>query len=253
MSLEKNLETIGLSEKEANVYLALLELGHASVQDISKKAKVNRATTYVILDALIKKGLCSTFSKEKKTYYGAETPERLNSLFAIQKKEIEEKQRILDTLMPQLEVLNNSRENKPSVRFYEGKESLQTLINDMYTTKDKLVRSIFSADNVEDIFSEEERTEARERRLKLGIKFKTIYTSTRKGAAWPVNPLTERFRVSENKFPISNDIAIYDGKVRIASLGKKLSGVIIEDQEIYNTFVSIFELAWEAAKNMEQK
>lgn len=246
MALEKDLSTIGLSDKEAKVYIALLELNHASVQDISRKAKVNRATTYVILDALIKKGLCSTIHKDKKVFYTAETPERLSTLFAIQKKEIEEKQRILDTLMPELLGLNNAKENKPAVRFFEGKEGLKTLINDMYSSKDKLVRSIFSMSAVGNVFTNEERLESSTQRLKNNIEFKTIYTN--EAGDLPPMELTKRIRIDAKKFPISNDIAIYDGKVRIASLGKKLSGVILEDKEIYNTFVSIFDMIWEANK-----
>ena len=45
MTLDKELQKIGLSEKEAKVYLAALELGQASVQNIARKAEVNRATT----------------------------------------------------------------------------------------------------------------------------------------------------------------------------------------------------------------
>ena len=40
--LERELQEIGLNEKEAKVYLATLELGQSVVQDIAKKAGVNR-------------------------------------------------------------------------------------------------------------------------------------------------------------------------------------------------------------------
>ncbi len=62
--LTKKLEEIGLNEKEAKVYIATLELGEGSASEIAKKSEVNRATTYFILEKLIKMGLVSTSNKE---------------------------------------------------------------------------------------------------------------------------------------------------------------------------------------------
>ena len=67
--LKNNLIELGLSEKEASVYLASLELGASSVQKISQQAKINRATTYVIIESLSKKGLMSTMEKAGKIFF----------------------------------------------------------------------------------------------------------------------------------------------------------------------------------------
>ncbi len=252
MSLLKDLENIGLTEKEARVYLATLELAQSSVQDIAKKAVVNRTTTYVILDSLIKKGLASTYQKEKKIYYMAESPETLGSLFALQKKEIEEKQKYMQTLLPELRAIYNRQEDKPTVRFFEGKEGLRTMINEMMSCKDKVVRMIYSVDNLIHIFNQDEVFQARQIRIQKKINTKVLYT--KKQGELQSTPDGERIKISEGEFPISADIALFDNKVRIASLGgKKLSGVIIQDEEIYKTLVSLFELAWEAAKNRSTK
>jgi len=79
-ALLRELEKLGLSDKEAAVYLASLELGPSPVQVISRKAEVNRATTYVMIEVLLQKGLMSTFDKGKKTMYTAEKPERLHRI-----------------------------------------------------------------------------------------------------------------------------------------------------------------------------
>ena len=59
-TLEFKLKELGLAEKEAKVFLASLELGSSAVQEIAKKAEINRATTYVIIEKLMKKGLMSS-------------------------------------------------------------------------------------------------------------------------------------------------------------------------------------------------
>ena len=81
-NLIHELSHVGLSDKEAAVYLAAMELGPAVVQDIAKKAEVNRATTYVMIESLASRGMMSTFVKGKKRYFAAEPPERFTITLA---------------------------------------------------------------------------------------------------------------------------------------------------------------------------
>jgi len=73
----KELQDLGLSEKEARVYLAALELGQTTADKLAKHAKVNRSTTYVQLESLMKVGLMSTHEERKKTVFAPESPELL--------------------------------------------------------------------------------------------------------------------------------------------------------------------------------
>ena len=96
------LKKFGLNEKEAKIYLASLELGYATVQQIANQAEINRATTYVILESLIKKGLATHLTKGKKRYFTAEPPERLNHFLNDQLIKIKRKREKLQKLLPNL-------------------------------------------------------------------------------------------------------------------------------------------------------
>jgi len=74
--LEKYLQEIGLGDKEAAVYAALLQVDDDSVLDLSKKTKINRTTIYPVLESLAKKGLISEVKVNAKVRYQAEPPER---------------------------------------------------------------------------------------------------------------------------------------------------------------------------------
>ncbi len=87
MTTTEALQNLGLNEKEAKVYLASLELGYASVQSIAKKADINRATAYFIIEGLMKKGLMTQIEKDKKTFFAAEDPKSLRLI--IERKEQE--------------------------------------------------------------------------------------------------------------------------------------------------------------------
>ena len=54
---------LGLSEKEAAVYLSLLEHGASSVRNLAVLAGLNRGTTYDILKKLQELGLASFYHK----------------------------------------------------------------------------------------------------------------------------------------------------------------------------------------------
>ena len=77
--LEKYLEELGLSDKEAVVYLALLQFDNAAPSQIAEKTKLNRSTVYVVLESLEKKGLASETNVGKTVHYQAAAPERLET------------------------------------------------------------------------------------------------------------------------------------------------------------------------------
>ena len=74
---KKQLINIGLNDKQAGVYLALLELGPSMVSEISTKAGINRTTGYDILEMLVAEGLVSPLGKGKVKKYIAENPEKI--------------------------------------------------------------------------------------------------------------------------------------------------------------------------------
>lgn len=256
MNLINELQNIGLSDKEAKVYLANLELGQESVQNISKKAGVNRATTYVILKSLIQSGLCSTFEQGKKTFFVANDPKLLESLFEIQKKQLQEKQQYFKSILPQLDLINNRQSDKPVVKFFEGKQGLINCFTEFTTsgsskTRDDYFRVAYSKDKLKELFTEEENKKFIETRRKNQAKSKGLYNS-KDNSLLPSTPDSTRLFVT-NDFPFPCDVGVYGDNVRILSEGKKPSGILITDKDVATTIRSLFELAWEAAQARAKK
>ena len=249
--LKEQLEKIGLAEKEAKVFLASLELGSSAAQKIAKKAEINRATTYVIIEKLMKKGLMSSVEKGKKTYFQTEDPKRLLKLLEEQEEGLKKKEEEFKKYLPELETLFNIAEEKPKVRFFEGKEGLIAIREDYFKAKDKNVSGFFATDEEKNVFSEKEREEAASERKKRHINIKLIYTDNEISLK-PESELSTRRYIPNNKFPLSSTFIIYDNKIAIVSLKGKLVGVIIENKEISNTLRSIFNLAWEGAEKYQK-
>lgn len=247
------LEKLGLSEKEANVYLAVLELGASNVQNIAQKAGVNRATTYVILETLAKKGLASSYEKGKKTFFTAENPEQLERLLKRQEDDLETKHQELKKLIPELKAIFNLAGNKPKVKFYEGMEGLKAMQQDALRASIKAgeIYAFTPLDRYLESFPQQETVINRVQRK---VRIKVIYTHKNgpvKNASSKKDLRIARF-VPRNKFPFESMIDIFPrSTVRIYNFKPTFMGVMIENPQVAKTLKAVFDLAWESAEKYD--
>lgn len=117
-NLIQNLVNVGITDKEARVYITLLQLGKASAYSIAEKSGLKKPTTYVILDELIKKGLVMKIPRVKKQQYIAKSPEEL---FAA----AEERLKLAKKALPELLSIAESERVKVQTLFYEGYKGVE--------------------------------------------------------------------------------------------------------------------------------
>ncbi len=250
------LKRIGLSENEAKVYLALLDLGNSTAQQIAQKAGVNRATTYVQLESLMKMGLVTSFEKAsvrkngaEKTFFRAEDPEHLKKIIEKEKSAAEDREKHLEKILPGLASLFLEAGERPRVRFFDGVEGLKTIQDEFLKTHEKEILSITSTDDILRMFPKHLTEEYTPRRVKMGIKSKVIYTSSR-GAFLKESDATmlrESKLVPREQFPVPAEISVSGDIVAISVTKEKPFGIILESKEIAISMKTIFNLAWEAA------
>ena len=124
MEKQHILEKIGLTRNESAVYLALLELGPAYIAQISDKTSIHRPLVYKALPSLIEKRLVTETQRSKRTIYMAEPPNRLETLFDELKLDFVE-------MLPELEDQYSTNEDKPRVRFLQGKDGTKRVFDDI--------------------------------------------------------------------------------------------------------------------------
>lgn len=242
---QKELEQLGLSEKEAKVYLASLELGADTAQNIAKKAGINRATAYVQIDQLKEKALMSEFEKGKKTLYVSESPSRLTSLFDTLEASLELKKAELERVLPSLQHLFEGMGERPRVRFFEGLEGMKFIKEDLVRAKDKKVYSFVNLDNIGE-YNPDFENEHVAYRMKHGIFNNIIYTRDAGEILNYSDPtkLREAHYLPKEEYPFTADISIYDNKVVFEGYRHKIIGIIIENDEIAQTLKAIFLGLW---------
>lgn len=247
MKLQTILENIGFTEKEAIIYLALLELKEALPSSLAKRSGVKRPTTYVILEQLQKKGLVSYKKIGRLTYYRAINP---HSLLESQHN----KYSTLEKALPELLQLNHKYSATPQMTVFEGKEGLMKIMEDTLTTKEDLLVWADVELASRTVLSDYYPTYIHKKVSKqIWVRGICCYDET--SLRFKKNgdkELRELYLIPKDQFPFKNEINIYDDKVAIISHQDQV-GVIIQNTNIADTQKAIFKLGFEYAKILEKQ
>ncbi|HBW73710.1 MAG TPA: hypothetical protein DEF59_00380 [Candidatus Magasanikbacteria bacterium] len=236
------LKHLGFSEKEIKVYTTLLGLKQASVRQLAMASGVNRGTTYDILKSLMREGMTSYFHKEKKQYFVAESPDAITAVIDRRQKKLDDLKHEAVEIIPMLKALYEASDEKPVVKYYEGKRGIRSILNDVLeaTQKNGKEYYVYSASDTRARLYEQYQQYSTER-VKRGIKVKVIAL----GAGGELRGLDERKWI-KIKEPASTYTIVYAGKVAYLTVDARneLAGVILENQGIYATQKVLFEQLW---------
>ncbi|PIT97922.1 MAG: hypothetical protein COT71_03190 [Candidatus Andersenbacteria bacterium CG10_big_fil_rev_8_21_14_0_10_54_11] len=245
--LEIELQQIGLDRREAKVYLSALELGPSPVQKIAQRSGVPRATTYLVLDDLRDKGFVTTYEEGKKTFFVAESPERLLILLDERETEFNRQRETIKKLIPELISRGQFEKGKrPVVRYYEGAPAIAAYFRDTLKGRGGEILGILHLDKAEKILQQVDFPieQVRAMRSKKRISSRVIYTTER----GPLSGYSTKDRqakyVSFDQYPFEADIALRDNTAYFVPYGLPLRGVAIEDKAIVQSLRQVFELLW---------
>ncbi|MBU1164393.1 hypothetical protein KKA15_02420 [Patescibacteria group bacterium] len=241
MEKETILQQFGLNDKETNVYLAALTLGTCSITQLSKRAGLKRPTTYLIIEELLKKNLLISIPSGTITHYKAEKPSKLIEY-------LEEKKEKIKDILPDLESIYQKSSKQPKVRFYEGKDRLTKMYEEVFRSKE--IWSMFSFDNYSDVFTEKENRHLFNILNRQGGIIYDLMQESKKAREYAQKKY--RTGLSETKFlprsfKIATDILVFDNKTTMVSLNN-LMGVIIEDKDIADTHKTMIQHLWNNIK-----
>lgn len=237
-------QKIGLAQKEAAIYVTLLQSGPTSLRKAAESADLNRGAAYAALKNLMKKGLVSLSDKDKHRFFHAENPELLSRLIKDKRRELVKAKYGLEDALPRLKALAHKPHIKPSIRLYEGEGGIKTILEDVLETmkKDASIKEyyVYSAAPIREYLYSDFASFS-DRRVELGIKVKVIAL----GKGGELRGLDERRWLSKISQAPSY-LLLYHNKVTMISLNphKIPIGLIIEDQALFQTQKQIFEEVW---------
>jgi sugar-specific transcriptional regulator TrmB len=249
-SVQKQLEELGLSANEVKVYLASLELGAATAQQLAAKAAVARPTTYVAIGGLTKRGLMSSHTRGKKQCFQAERPGHLLKILEDEKVRLAAKEAKLKSVLPGLDSLILMSKEKPEVKYYEGLEGLETMREVLFASKAKNLDIIYNQKAVKQALPESSIVLHSYKVIKQAISGRQILLC---GPDEKIE-FTQTTSKFVHKLLITDDtsnfgeIALFSDYIALTAYLDKPFGFLLKSKDLAGVARAMFNLAWESKK-----
>ena len=231
----ETLEELGLNEKEAKVYLALIRRGDSPVLKISKEIGIDRTTVYDILERLMGKGIVSVYIKNKSRQFSALPPDKLLHHFR-------DKCSLLENILPELKNISSQVPALVKCELFSAKEGLKSVGKDIVNNA-KEYRVIGIRKEYEEIlgyFNEQSI-------LKLDKLKAKEFAIVEKGAKF-IKRKRGEYKYLDKKLLSPITTLIYNDKVVFFIWKEPYSAVSIENAQLARAQKEYFDLLWKAAR-----
>lgn len=247
MDLEQ-LEKIGLKEKEARIYVALLKEGPSLANSLAKETNILRSSIYDYLDILLEKGFITYIIKSGKKYFQSVDPQKIIDKFQ-EKKEREE--HALQSIIPELVKMQGISKQKSKIEVFEGKEGMKSAMS--YVLKDKPKEIlIYGSSGVGYKLLPFYLGHWHKERTKRKILLKIIYNKT--GEAKERIKKGPSLKYSEIRFMEVNHSSltgtlIYNNKILLTIWNLESPfAILIESESVAESYKDNFEVLWKGSK-----
>ncbi len=240
----KLLLNVGLLPSESKVYLAALELGASTVQNIAKKAGISRTAAYEAIELLKQRGLIADSTVGKRRLFAAEDPDRIVSYLKVEQERFQDTLHDIERSIGSLRLLSGGI--RPTVKVFEGEEALYAYFDDVATVKPKEWLEMSNADDVYSHIDEKTLLTARKSLQTVNDSLIRVLITGN-----PRNPRTGTNirKIDEAWGTFHGNIAIYDDHIALATYIGKVVVVIVESAALAETMRLMFNLAWKSCES----
>jgi sugar-specific transcriptional regulator TrmB len=234
------LTSIGLSNEEASLYLAMLASGPSTVLKLARTSGLKRSSIYGYLEKLRQLGVARIDVKGFKREYVAEHPEKLSLL-------LKSREELLIKSLPDFEELYQNQSSVSFIKYYEG-------VNAVKQVYEGLLESLLYKDEYL-AFSNQEKwlsldedyfKKYQEKREKKNLKTKLILQNT------PSAIVTKRFernigsevKVLGEGISLDTNLIVTKCKVVIHDLRSPTTAIVIENESVVRMHKAMFEMMW---------
>ena len=242
MKEKQALLEFGLTESEAQAYLALFRLGGATASVLAKETGLQRTTVYPILKSFAKKCCVLVYFRKSQHYYYAQKPDKLAGIF-------EKKLEFFNGVIPLFESMDRKQAQAVGVRFIETKEELRKFYTDILDDHKgyRIIGNAHIWQNIDPDFFEQ----YRESRARLNIKTRLLLSADSKGTNPVSKDLLREFKYLPEEYKFKSTLNIFNDKVLIISPDSSSLAVVIAVPAMVDIFKSMFEITWDSIGSAE--
>ncbi len=249
------LRRLGLSETEVQLYLELLKHGALTAHELTKLTHGKRPTVYYALRQLAERGLIHKSGVPGVEHFQPESPQKLLTLVTLQSTELEQLEKDVQEVIPQLSQAKTPYEGLPAVSFYEGDVAMKQIISETLYARKPHIDSIAPADN---FF------------FQIGQTFADNYVKERTMRGFTTRHLWEkplRPDLIKNYGPRSQmkiipknmhgrfktTVFLYDDKVMYISSRKNGYVLLVKSKEHFELMRAIYDELWDISKALSAR
>ena len=253
IDIKQKLNLLGLSDKQAEIYLLLLKQGITSLLGLSRRTTINRTTIYRIVEDLKKLNLVEEVVDDRGTKVKAVKPENLQLLLTQKETELN----LLKNHLPDLISVLSAIKDKPSpstqVVYFRGLTGLKQLLWNTLKAKTGVVGYGFKDWNVGvgKEFAEKIRQEYINRNIKSLELLNTLDQNQSFTDLNNYKQVYEGRMIPGSVVEIKHDTYIYNDVFAFYHFyQEELFGIEIHNAEIAKTQKQIFEVLWKLGKKI---
>lgn len=253
MNTEKEMRkqlyiTLGLSQKEAEIYELLLSRGEMAARDVELTTGFKK-NTYVLVKELEKKKLIIKIERGRRIFYQPAPPENLKILAKAQLKAAQANAGTLLELLPSMQTLYRESVDRPVVRYVEGEEGLRALYKEVYGQDISASYGCLDLSAVEKAVPQYMTRELIPERVTRNSRAYAVLTDNTKGQEVHERDEEENresIMVDATKYPLPAEVSVYGDKVVLLSFKKGgVTGIMVENKEIATSLTSIYRLLFD--------
>lgn len=261
MIIEAFLRNLGLNENEIKVYFYLLTHGESIASVISKRLSMNRITVYSTLESLEKKSMITSFMKNNVANFDAVEPDDIVELCEQRVMEMERLKKKASELKGQFSKLREQGkmpklEIRGKIKYYQGLEAVTDLIGETLEEKEK-EQLCFGLNAYHTELAGDDWKSYTKRRVEKGMRVRSIQPDTDDAIEYKKrdkNELRETRLVPKENFPGNCEINIIGSMIAMFTISARgAMGMKMYSPDLALALTSLFELAWENAKNYDKK
>jgi sugar-specific transcriptional regulator TrmB len=253
------LNNLDFKEEEVNTYLALLDSGPSSGGQIAKQMGIPRPTAYLHLDKLLNGGLATQTMKRGVKIYVPEPSDKIRLLYQRRINDLKAKEKLLDTILPELDKRSGSTFMRPKIQIFEGKNGIEEALQDFMNYPDMTIKSFWSIKSAIEVTSKDFFWYINVERLKKNIHIEAIWPpqQTIDIRENPYMGVGEEFKREIRIAPEGTDSTmgywIYANKVLFASSVRESFCFIIESAELFEMMNNQHKVLWNISTPINPK
>jgi HTH-type transcriptional regulator, sugar sensing transcriptional regulator len=244
-TLAHSLTQLGCNDKQIRFYWANLQLGGATLADISKKARLQRSTTYLVASELVRLGLVSEDHKPYGKLFVAVEPDVVLGKLEARSRQFARQAVTFREALPELRAAHQATTTRPRVRTFEGKAGLTAIWKDLLHDEQEILlwtnqesERLFFPGDTHGLFIKE--------RVGRHIPIRVLAVDNADGQKLQETDegSLRQTKLLPSGYEFTSETYIYGDKVAILDVGRNIFGVITENAQIATSQRAIFELAW---------